>query len=291
MDEVVYLIDEPEQIIVELKPLTIEVVVSDIEPQATVTVQEHGAPAIIEIIEDMPFHVQVFEWPACPDVPPDPGIGLPIDATDVLYHNAGYASLSDVQKALDYLLYVPPLITSMSIDVPTQEIGTTVGQVRFSWAFNKTMGAATLTDVGAVNPTAGGYTLSGLNLTSSKSWNLQASDGKNTTSRSVSLQFMNKRHWGTSDRPTLSSSDLLTLSGELSTARSQSRVVDGGGKYLYFAWPAAWGAPTFKVNGLQSTAWIQSILTHTNASGYTSNYVVYRSSTVQYGSGIIVEVT
>lgn len=290
MDEIVSVIGESPIIYVELTPLAVSIVLSDIVPQATVTILDNVEPATVEVKPDLPYYVQVYEWPDCPD---DSGMGfsLPIDATDVLYANAGFTSLSDVKKALDYLLYVPPQITAIGANVPNQEIGAIVDNVTISWAYNKDMETAFLTDAGSLSPTLTTYSFTGLGLTATKSWSLQASDGQNAVSRSVTIQFLNKRYWGVASATALNSSDILSLSGELATSRNQARTISGDGKYIFFAWPATWGMPTFKVNGLQSTAWVQSVQSHMNSKGYTTTYFVFRSTTVQYGSGIIIEVT
>jgi hypothetical protein len=207
------------------------------------------------------------------------------------YDNPAYPALTTINDALDYLLYVPPAITGFTNTVGTVEIGSTVTAVTLSWHFNKTMASVTLNGA-AISPLLTSASLTGLHLTSDTSYTLSASDGQQAASAGTSVAFRARRWWGTSALTTLGSADILTLSGsEFATGRGQSRSMSASAAYLYFAWPSAFGAPTFTVNGLPSTAWIKTTVMATNAAGYAQNYDVYRSQYIQNGSGIAVVVS
>ena len=101
-----------------------------------------------------------------------------------------------------------------------------------------------------------------------------------------------KRYWGVSSTfVALTSTQIINLSGagvgtgnELSTTRVQTRNgINGGGQYLVFAWPSAWGEPSFVINGLPNTAFtkVNNNFTVANSYGYTASYNVYMSNTVQ----------
>lgn len=215
-------------------------------------------------------------------------------ASAIAYTNPAYPSLDNVQEALDTLLYVPPQITSISNNVGTVEIGQTITAVTLNWALNKTLIVSQTWNngIGSVPIDARTYSLTGLSLTADKTYTLTVVDEKNTVSSSTYIQFRNKRYWGVSANESLSNVDILAMNKEFSTSRSQSRVFDcTGGKYFFFAWPSTFGTPTFKINGLTNTAFIKTTQSFTNASGYTTNYDVWRCQYLQNGSGINVDVS
>ena len=212
-------------------------------------------------------------------------------AEKVTYVNAAYPAVSNVKDALDELLYFPPSAT-LTITVAggtTHEIGSAVDEVTLSWSFNKDVSGVTLTDFGPV-VTPGMHTFTGLGLTTNKSWTITGSDGKQSASATRSVLFQHQRYWGTSPETSLDSADILALSNEFATGRAQSRTMDGNGQYIYFAYPKSWGQASFKVNGLDNTAWTESEVAFTNASGHTETFYVYWSNTLQNGSGLSIEV-
>jgi hypothetical protein len=128
-------------------------------------------------------------------------------------------------------------------------------------------------------------------FTSDQSWTITGNTATETKQATTSLQFRSKRQWGVSPSLSLTDGQVLALSGELATSRVQTRTLDAtGGNYLWFAWPADFGAPDFWVGGFQNTAWVETIRDVENASGYVRSYRLYRSTFLQNGSGIVVEV-
>lgn len=99
------------------------------------------------------------------------------------------------------------------------------------------------------------------------------------------ILFRHKRYWGTHPgfvNP--SDAAIIAANSEFSTTRQQVRNgFDGGGNYLFFAWPTSFGNPTFIVNGLTNTAWtkIRSAGAFINASGFSEPYDVWISNTPQ----------
>lgn len=212
-------------------------------------------------------------------------------AAAVTYANPGYPSLSTVQQALDQILYVAPAITSFSNSVGAVEIGSTVNAVLLTWSVNKTMTTLTL-DGASLTPSLTQKSLTGLNLTTTKSWTLAAGDGTNTASRTSTVSFQAKRWWGLSAAAALASDDILALgNSEFATGRGQSKTFNAAGQYIYFAWPTSFGIPAFVVGGLASSGWVQATVTHINQSGFTQDYFTFRSQFLQNGSGIVVAVS
>lgn len=208
------------------------------------------------------------------------------------YDNPAYPQLTTTQLALDYLLYVPPQIGGFSNSIGTVEIGSTVTAVNLTWSLNKTM-TSLLLQGSPITPSLTAISLSGLHLVSDTTYALSASDGTSTTGASTTVAFRPRRWWGTSPLATLTSSDILALgSSEFASSRGQSRSLSATASYLWFAWPSSFGGPaSFVVNGLPSSGWVRSVVSATNASGFTQNYDVYRSQFLQNGSGIAVTVS
>ena len=132
---------------------------------------------------------------------------------------------------------------------------------------------------------------------------------------STTLTWMNKVYWGYIDLSTLTpsnpdltinpvytqnitlflnSSKILALNGagfgtgnELSQTKDKTFTnIDGAGKYLIFAWPSSVDNalyPIFTVNNMRSTAFtnVATNWSFTNSYGFTTNYEVWISNTLQ----------
>jgi hypothetical protein len=205
---------------------------------------------------------------------------------------AGGASLPTVEAALEKLFYQNTVITSFTNDVNTVEIGSTVTAVDLSWAYNKPVISQTLTVYSGpvmLDPSIGTYTDTG-NFTQSFVYGLSATDGQTMANGNTAVTFANRYYWGTSTTPSpLTSAQIIALgNSQFASSRSLSVTVPSVGAYVYFAYPAAWGAATFTVNGLLNTAWVLTVVSFTNASGYTSDYNLYQSQNLLTGTYQIV---
>lgn len=201
-------------------------------------------------------------------------------AAEVAY-NATYPT---VQAALDALLYVPPDISSLTNNVGTVEIGSTVSAVALSWVLNKVMASLQLNQgIGLIDPAAVNYSFT-TPFTSNLTFTVTASDGLRTDVASTTVAFSHKRYWGVSANESLVDAGILALSSEFSSARAQSRSLSAAGQYLYFAYPAAWGQSTFTINGLPNTAWTLTTRNFLNASGHLASFNFYRSNNLLTGT-------
>jgi hypothetical protein len=187
-------------------------------------------------------------------------------------------------------LYVTP-VAALS-GGSTNEIGVTISSVNLSWTYNKTEISQSLNQaIGAITVGQRAYNDSP-SLTTDTTYTLSINDGTTGVTSNTSVLFRNKSHWGTSANTTLTTGQILGLANEaFDTNRNTSFTLDGNGEYLYYAYPSSYGVATFTVNGLLNTAWTLSVVSHTNASGHTENYNVYRSNTIQNGTGISVGVS
>ena len=169
------------------------------------------------------------------------GLGT-IDAADVTYHNVTYPN---VEAALDYLLYVNPSITSFTNTVNAVEIGTTVNSTTLNWTLNKNVTAETLNQgIGSITPSLRTYTHVDT-YTTDRTYTLTVNDGTNNVSASSGVYFRYKRYYGTNASATLNDGQIISLTGELSTSRVQTRNgISPSNEYIYIVYPAAWGTAT-----------------------------------------------
>lgn len=211
-----------------------------------------------------------------------------VAATDVSVTNAGY---STVQEVLDDLLYILPQITSITNTVNEFEIGQTIDDVTLNWTRNKDVDIQSYDQgIGVISNTVVQLILATQGITATTTYTLTITDSKpNSDIQGTTIFGRRKRHWGTSPNASLTTAQILALANdELSDDLDQSRIMSGGGDYLYFSWPVSYGQAVFTVGGLQST-FVEAIVSHTNASGDTVDYYTYRSLNTTSGVNEIVE--
>lgn len=209
------------------------------------------------------------------------GGGGATTAAQVSYFNG---ELVNVQEALDSLLYQAPKINAFTNNVNTVEKGTVITSVLLNWDFNKTMVSASINNgIGSVLG-QNSFVHAAQEITSNKTYTLTANDGTNSVSRNSNIVFQNKRYWGISANSDLAGFDIMSLqNSELSDSKVQTRVISGGGQYMYFAFPESFGVPTFTVNGLVNNAFTSLNKPFKNTKGHIENYIIVRTNTVQFG--------
>lgn len=207
--------------------------------------------------------------------------------------------IDEMQQQIDELAYLPPSIETLLIDgaaSKTVEVGSSVASVSLSWTLSgDTPDSQTIDQgvgsvpVGTTSKVAAGP------FTASRTWTLTVSDTSPAgnpaqDTAQVSLLFRQKRYWGVSANPSLSSTDILALSSEFATSRGKSVTYDAtGGRYPYYCYPASWGAlGGVTVGGLAFSDYVESIQPFTNASGHTEDYRVIRFNSLQNGANIPV---
>ena len=210
------------------------------------------------------------------------------------------ANQTAARQALGLQTYANTLTNS----VGTVEIGSTVNSVTVGWTISPTDATYALrqlvrgTNTNTITNNSSTLAFTSLGLTNDTTWTLTVGDGQGiTNTATTSVLFQNYMIWGRSTNTTLSNSNLQTLhtsGGEanraFSTSRSRSITLDGGGQYLYIAYPQGFGAASFTVGGLPNSAWTVFTNSYTNASGYIANYLIYRTDTIQNGTGINIVV-
>ena len=190
-----------------------------------------------------------------------------------------------VQEAIDDLNYVDPRITSFTNNVGTVEVGSTVTDITFNWKLNKT--AKTLKFEGeSLDVAATTKKLTGQTLTANKNFTLEMTDARDKkVSATTGVSFAYRAYWGTSTAATLDTAGVLGLaSSTLTTSRACSiTVTAGAGQYIYYAIPASFGTPKFVVGGFEGGFSKVATIDHTNASGATASYDIWRSDAVGLG--------
>ena len=217
-----------------------------------------------------------------------------ITAEFVSYDNESLPSVTNVEECLDAIIakiyYVNPSITSFTCN-PSKtayEMGEKVTSVTFTWTYNKDMVSQTLTGCDLADETVRTATYS-TEFNSNKTFTLSASDGTNSTSANKAFTFQNKVHYGSASIPaTYDSAFILSLNGSLKGSKSGTYTVNvGTNQYFYIAMPTSFNNSdvlTGKVGGFDTDFSKVATVSHTNASGYTCDYNIYKSTNHSLGS-------
>ena len=215
---------------------------------------------------------------------------LNLDASNVTYSSYGYTS---VQEALDYLLYTPLAINSLSLSVGnTIELGRILNGCAVTWSYNK----STVTEQ---TLTIGGQAISGLSLSSrsysytnqissNTSFVLTGKDEKNSTAtRTINITYCNRIYWGVSSSTTYNNSFFINelTNSILSDNKNRRITVNAGtGQYIYYAIPSRLGTCTFKVGGFEGGFSNVATFSLRNTYGFTEDYAIYRSDNTSLGN-------
>lgn len=125
---------------------------------------------------------------------------------------------------------------------------------------------------------------------------LNAANGESSNS-SVTATFRNRIRWGVSTKASgYTSSDVVGLSGStLSNSQVQSQNINAtSGQYLIFAFPSSYTsihATGFLFNTVTCPFQAFETVSVTNASGFTENYKVYRSTNAALGNSTLTTST
>ena len=215
------------------------------------------------------------------------------DASSVSYTNASFSELDNVKKALDNILskiyYVEPKINSFTMTPSTTEyeVGQTVSEVSFAWAYNKDVVSQTLTDCTLADNTVRTATYS-TPISSNKTFTLTASDGEKSVTASKSISFKWKAYWGSAATPAEFTSAFVTgLSGSklATTYKGTYNITVGSGQYGFVCCPASWNMPnTCKIGGFGTDLVNCGTFSITNASGGTTTYKIVRTTQMNLGA-------
>jgi len=90
---------------------------------------------------------------------------------------------------------------------------------------------------------------------------------------------LRRRFWGAFATTTITDQQIAaSLANDLGGSRAQSRTITAATSYIYVVLPASFGAPTFAVSGLTSSAWETTTRTITFSGQSALSYGIYRST-------------
>lgn len=198
-----------------------------------------------------------------------------------------------VQQALDDLNYHAITISSLSCSAGTQELGSTVTAATISWKLSKAAKTATLDGSTVATTASASQELTGLSIKANKTFTLAVTDDRDAkATKGVSISFLNKVHWGKSTESSADNINSAFVLGLSNGALASNYVRDvtfnaAAGEFFYFACPASFGTPHFWSGGFEGGVSLVKTFDHTNASGYTTSYNVYRTNNAGLGNTTI----
>ena len=149
----------------------------------------------------------------------------------------------------------------------------------------------TLTGTGYVGPTVNVTAVAYPSVGSSSAYTLNATDGTDPTTSTITYYFYNRRFWGVSTvASSYSEANIEGLANnELSNSKSKTFTVTAGtNEYIIFSYPSRLGTATFTVGGFGGGFQSPETVSITNALSYTENYYVYRSTNHSLGATTVV---
>ena len=204
-------------------------------------------------------------------------------ASDVAYDNAALADVDNVAEALDKLIsdyyYVAPSVTAFTASPSggTFEVGTTItAPITFNWSYNKDIASQSLTDCSiSVDDRTATYNS---DITSNKTFTLNASDGKNNVSKSISYTFVSPYYVGVSDTDILDETGIKALTKKVEVKGNKTISYTNSQNYMVFAYPSSYGTikKVVDINGFDVT----SSFKLSNVTVNSVNYNVYVSNKV-----------
>lgn len=195
---------------------------------------------------------------------------------------------------------VEMVVSIFAPDPPIAEIGATIPSVILNWGLSKAAVTLSLDGI-ALNPAQTQITETGP-FTTNTTWELICADGDTEARQRTQLQFLPKVYWGVVQTPPASSADILALTSSDFIDRKLEMQVEyacAAGGYPCIAYPSSIGLPrrpqvatqdimpnTLDWNTL--TDYTATTVSHTNASGYTQNYIVLTFNTLQTNQNVPV---
>lgn len=178
-------------------------------------------------------------------------------------------------------------IGAMSFSATYSNGPATGGYVSHTGWSNLTMGGTGYVGP-TTNATAANYPSS---VGSTKTFTLNATDGTDSPTNTITYYFYNRRFWGvTTGTSGFTEADIEGLANNgLSNSRATTFTVTSGvNDYLAYSYPSRLGAATFTVGGFSGGFEAPETVSVTNASGFTENYYMYRSTNKNLGSVTVV---
>lgn len=180
----------------------------------------------------------------------------------------------EIRARLDALEYKPIEITDIAITPSISELGKTE-TVTITWTLSKD----------AVSQNINGIPVTGnikqfTGVSASKQYDLTASDGQTSDTKSVGIEFANRVYYGAA----ANLSNVTSLQYVLSNDRKREITVTAGeGQYIVYAVPIRLGQCIFYAGGFEGGFEDPELQTLVNGNGYAEQYYVYRSTNTNLG--------
>ena len=193
-------------------------------------------------------------------------------------------ALNEHEAILQELLYVPISISSLSLSKSIMEIGDVLSGLIVTWAYNKEDIVSQKFNGLEVGVDDREYTETE-DIISNKTYTLEANDGKNTTTKSATVKFLNGKYYGVAQEGTYDSDFIKGLTKVLAENKNGNFTVNcGENEFIYFCIPTRFGTPRFSVGGFEGGFFKVDTIEFTNNFGYSENYDIYRSDNSSLGN-------
>ena len=220
---------------------------------------------------------------------------LDLQSQNVTYTNSAFVGITNVQEALDYLLYTPLSIKSFTISIDKIiEKGRSINGCVLNWSYNKVIQDQTLKIGDSIIPMSINTVTYSYNsmINNNISFVLTATDERNKiVTNTINIVYYNKIYWGTSNSTTYNNSFLINELKNTIISDNKNRTIKVNAindEYIYYAFPSRLGTPIFKVGGFEGGFSKVSTISFTNIYNFTENYDIYRSDNVNLGDTTIV---
>lgn len=164
----------------------------------------------------------------------------------ISYESLYNVNIDNVKKALDDL-YDIAYYTALEITSFTAtpaggvfEAGTTVSAPTFNWSFNNAVTNQELTDctLATVETRTASY---GSDISSDKTFTLEAEDNRTSVSKSISYKFVNPYYVGESATNVLDDTGVAALTKKVVVKGTQTVSYTTSQSYMVFAYPSSYG--------------------------------------------------
>lgn len=222
---------------------------------------------------------------------------------------------SNVQEALDALLYEKPNILEFNVTPSICQTGSSQFTFECNWSIDSTYIASQVltidgVEIARIKPGINVFTIvlpEDKAIQDNKVITLNITDTSGATfTATAEVKFCDKIYWGASAMAALTKSEeIRNIGGSASqndwiTVTSDEKYTKAvsfnasGGKYLYIAVPSAYGfdeMKDFHVGQLHDSNWeVTREFEFLNESGYTTKYDIFRSGFMQTGANIEVSI-
>ena len=193
-------------------------------------------------------------------------------------------ALNEHEAILQELMYVPIDISNLSLSKSVVEIGDILSGLVVTWSYNKEDIVSQKFNGLEVGIDDREY-VETEDITSNKTYTLEVNDGKNTTTKSATVKFLNGKYYGVAQEGTYDSDFIKGLTKVLAENKNGNFTVNcGENEFIYFCIPTRFGTPRFSVGGFEGGFFKVDTIEFTNNFGYSENYDIYRSDNSSLGN-------